>query len=43
MYSYKYMHLNVVLVEPEIHWNIEALLMARKLRGIKKRLKRQTL
>jgi len=37
------MNLNVVLVEPEIHWNIEGRLTARKLGGMKKRLKRQTL
>jgi hypothetical protein len=37
------MNLHVALVSPEIHWNIEGLLTPRKLRGIKKRLKRQTL
>jgi hypothetical protein len=37
------MNLDIVLVEPEFHWNIEGLLTARKLRGIKKRLKRQTI
>jgi len=36
------MNLNIVLVHPEIHWNIEGVLTARKLRGIKKRLKRRT-
>jgi len=35
--------LHVVLVEPEIHWNIEGVWTARNLRGIKKRPKRQTL
>jgi len=34
--------LHVALHSPEIHWNIEGLLTARKLRGIKKRLKRRT-
>jgi hypothetical protein len=38
--GYGYMNLNIALVEPEIHWNIECLLTARQLRGIKKRLKR---
>lgn len=38
----KSMNLHVALVSPEIHWNIEAVLTARKLRGIKKRRKRQT-
>jgi hypothetical protein len=35
--------LHIALVSPEIHWNIEGVLKARKLRGIKKRPKRQTL
>jgi hypothetical protein len=37
------LNLHVALVSPEIHWNIEAVLTARKLRGFKKRLQRQTL
>jgi len=36
-------NLHVTLVSPEIHWNIEGVLTARKLREIRKRLKRQTL
>jgi len=39
----KSLNLHVALVSPEIHWNIEGVLTARKLRGIKKRLKRLTL
>jgi hypothetical protein len=39
----KSLNLHVTLVSPEIHWNSEGLLMACKLRGIKKRLKQQTL
>jgi len=39
----KSLELHVALVSPEIHWNIEGLLTARKLHGTKKRLKRQTL